>query len=144
MSQLIRLEGKHTVQNCGKLMHQRSISANWKEFQCILRGVRLLLANCSEFSATSETLSYIHRICVHCIQSLYFSTHFQPCQISEAIQFYFKFEIKIDRFIVTDKWECRMVQLSTLNTFVILAFANSFLNFVPDLAFIKIEELYCH
>ena len=42
----------------GKLMHQRSIQVIWKQFQCTLRGVRILLANCSELSATSETLSY--------------------------------------------------------------------------------------
>ena len=138
MTEFVRLEGKHTLQNYGKLMHQRSILAIWKQFQCILRGVRLLLAHCSEFSATSETLSYIH-----CIQSLYFSTQFQPYQIPEAIKFDLKFEIIIARLIVTDKWECRMVRLPTLHTFVILAFANSFLNFISDLVFIKIEELYC-
>ena len=42
----------------GKLMHQRSILAIWKKFQCITRGVRILLANCTQLSATSETLSH--------------------------------------------------------------------------------------
>ena len=42
----------------GKLMYQRSIWYIWKQFQCILRGVRVLLANCKWFSATSETSSY--------------------------------------------------------------------------------------
>ena len=44
----------------GKLMHQRSIQAIWKQFQCILWGVRVLLANCTQlFLSTVKAVTNI-------------------------------------------------------------------------------------
>ena len=55
----------------GKLMHQRLILAIWKKFQCIPRGVRILLANCTQLCATSETLTKIHILTTFATINLY-------------------------------------------------------------------------
>ena len=66
-----------------KIRHQRWILAIRKPFQCILRGVRVLLANQTQLSATSETLSYCDICEVKWSSTLLTKMSFETCNYAK-------------------------------------------------------------